>query len=111
MGIRSDVGIAVKSEFTEGFEAIASEHQVDFANTFTKEEGKAYLFEYVKWNTDFSHVEALTNYLTSIGEENYIIVEACHDYPESTDGDAGEWYDNPFNVSRNISVSISIDSE
>ena len=40
-------------------------------------------------------------------EEDWIIVQACHDYPDSTDGDEGGWYDNPFNLVKSVSVELS----
>jgi len=108
MGIRSDIGIAVKAPFVIGFEKIATEQGLDFSETHEKEEGNAYLFTDIKWYSDYPQVIAVMEYFKTIGEENYLIVDACPEYPESDDGDSGSWNDNPFNLCKQISVSISI---
>ena len=108
MGIRSDIGIALKAAFVPQFELLAKEHLPNFSETFEHELGNAYVLNHVKWYSDNPDVKAITDYLDFIGEDNYLVVEACHDYPESTEGDSGNWTDNPFNIGRNISVSISV---
>ena len=108
MGIRSDVGICVKKEFVSGLEEIFKKHDWDANETREAEEGNAYVFKYIKWYKDWDDVREIDDYLQSIGGENFKVIEACHDYPESTDGDDGDWNDNPFSMSRNIEVSISL---
>ncbi len=47
-----------------------------------------------------------TKNLRDFDEEDYLIVQANHDYPEYVNGDAGGWIENPWEVYRNWSVSI-----
>ena len=42
-------------------------------------------------------------------EEDWLIIQACHDYPGDEEGTAGEWYENPFNLHQQVSVELSWD--
>ncbi len=108
MGIRSDVAIAVKKET---FAALSVRSQL-FVREYFEEVGKddeVILFHCndIKWYTgSCPEIIRLYEELYEFDDESYLIVEACHDYPESTDGDLGGWYDNPWEVFRNVCVSI-----
>lgn len=113
MGIRSDVGIAVKAEFVEGFEAKAKgvELDLDWATKYTTEEGTLYVFNNIKWYRDCNDYpcDAIHEYLEGIGEENYKLVEACSEYPD-TGADDGSWDDNPWGVCKQVSVELYFDN-
>lgn len=110
MGIRSDIAIALKAEFVEGFEQVAKDLGWNLGNMCERidshEEGKLYYFTDIKWYTSESDVGTLIEYLEECGDENYKTVEACGEYPDSTEGDAGSWNDNPFGARKAVSVCI-----
>jgi len=108
MGVRSDVAIAVKKET---FAALSARSQLFVREYFEeageKDEGILFHTTDIKWYTQSSpEIIRLYEELYELDDENYLIVEACHDYPESTEGDIGSWYDNPWEVFRNVCVSI-----
>ena len=107
MSIRSTVGIALKNEV---FYHLANAHPVaiDFLGDWCSHrlQNKAGVFFYlhkVNWSTDNALYEALK----SIDDGDYLIREACHDYPMlDSAGNAGSWDDNPWKLSIRHEVSI-----
>lgn len=114
MGIRSDIAIALKAEFVEGFEQVAKDLNWNLEemaeNIRVAPEGKLWHFTSIKWYSTDNDVATLIEYLQECGEENYKTVEACGEYPESTEGDAGSWDDNPFRAYKAVSVSIEFEN-
>ena len=108
MGIRSDVAIAIKNET---FAALSVRSQLFVREYFEEveknDEGLLFHCNDIKWYT-CSDPDLIRLYeeLNELDDENYLIIQACHDYPESTDGDIGGWYDNPWEVFRSVSVCI-----
>ena len=122
MGVRSDVAIAMKEyvyenlspkakKFLEewGFEERSShtpsgEKDVDDA-------GRVLVTQDVKWYWhDYDDIIAFIKHLSDDhDEEDWLIIQACHDYPGDEEGNAGEWYENPFNLHKQTSVELSWD--
>jgi hypothetical protein len=112
MSTRSDVGIALKKNV---FEALSTEtrdflEQVFEAHTHS-EEGIFFHATYLKWYThDGSQVEKLYSELLDFDDDDFQIIEACHDYPDSDEGCAGAWDENPWGALKEINVSIDFSS-
>jgi len=121
MGIRSDVAIAMKEYVYEnlspevrkileewGFEEVSKYEPQTEKNQDLDDAGRLFATTDVKWYTDYEDVTALYKHMREAhDEEDWIIFQACHDYPNTTDGDEGGWYDNPFDLSKNVSVELS----
>ena len=121
MGIRSDVAIAMKEYVYEnlspevrkileewGFEEVSKYEPQTEKNQDLDDAGRLFATTDVKWYTDYEDVTALYKHMREAhDEEDWIIFQACHDYPDSTDGDEGGWYDNPFNLSKSVSVELA----
>ena len=110
MGIRSDVAIALKNNVFEGLSA-ESKKTLDewFGQTSSvTKEGVLFYEEGVKWyNECYDDLRAFYKDIESnFDEEDYLIVAGCHDYPESSNGDSGGWYENPWEVYKSWSVSV-----
>ena len=109
MGIRSDVAIAIKNE---AFEALSQVSQnmlrKDFVLAEEHDEGMLYHSDSIKWyvNSDPEIAQLYEDLNNLEDEESFLILEACHDYPEHRDNDLGEWHENPWNVFREVRVSI-----
>ena len=108
MGIRSDVAIAIKNET---FAALSARSQLmvreDFEEVEKNDEGLLFHCNGIKWyTTSDSDIIRLYEELNELDDESYLIIEACGEYPESTDGDLGSWYDNPWGVFKDVRVSI-----
>ena len=108
MGVRSDVAIAVKKET---FAALSVRSQLFVRETFGEagenEEGLLFHTEHIKWYTQSNpEITKLYEELYELDDESYLIIQACHDYPETTDGDIGGWHENPWEVFRDVRVSI-----
>lgn len=111
MGIRSEVAVAVKNNVLEAM----SQEQIarwfgDCDEVLEHKEGKLFHWEGVKWYRGLdSDVDSLYEFLGQDGRENdYLVVEACHDYPESEDGNAGSWVDNPWDIYKFHTVGVHI---
>ena len=108
MGIRSDVAIAIKNET---FAALSARSQLmvreEFEEAEKNDEGLLFHCNGIKWyTTSDSDIIRLYEELNELDDESYLIIEACHDYPEHRDNDLGEWHENPWNVFREVRVSI-----
>jgi hypothetical protein len=119
MGIRSDVAIAMKECVVNhlspeartlleeyGFEerARVEAHGGDSED----EAGSLFVTEGVKWYHDYPDIQAFYTHLEDChDEEDFLIVTACGEYPESDEGNAGEWHDNPFNIHKQTTVELS----
>ena len=109
MGVRSDVSIALKNNV---FEGLSEESKKTLKEWFQQasgltEEGVLFYAEWVKWyNNYYEDLIALYNDLENFDEEDYLILVGCHDYPHSTESDAGDWHDNPWNIYKSVSVRI-----
>jgi len=116
MGVRSDVGFAIK---TQAYEKLCNSEYKEavqkviegVSETLENDEGFLFVFRYTKWYID-DYVE-LKEFYRALGNvldyEDYRIVAACFDYPESDDADRGKWYDNPWNLHRNVTVELGIE--
>ena len=121
MGIRSDVAIAMKEYVYEnlspevrkileewGFEEVSKYEPQTEKNQDLDDAGRLFATTDVKWYTDYEDVTALYKHMREAhDEEDWIIFQACHDYPDTTDGDEGGWYDNPFDFVKNVSVELA----
>jgi len=110
MGIRSDIGVAIKHSVLEKLPEEATKIFDDAQYRFSNNEGTLFYFTSTKWYKDDPEIQALYAGLAELPEEDYRIVEACQEYPESDDGDAGEWED-PWGLCREISVTIEFDGK
>ena len=116
MGIRSDVAVALKKEVFDNLSAKSSKTLDEwFVQPASVSQDGHVLFyeEHIKWyNTSDNGLINLYSELVSVfDDEDYLIVEACHDYPESTEGNVGGWYENPWDIIKNYTVSLEWDEE
>ena len=128
MGVRSDVGIAMKEyvfqNLSERAKKFLEEYCFEERSTvvakdlsqegtrLTKDDlGTLFITTDVKWyHQDYEDIQAFYTHLEEChDEEDYLIIAACSEYPGDEDGNAGEWHDNPFNLQQQISVELSWD--
>ena len=110
MGIRSDVAIAIKNEAFEALSEISQNMlRKDFVLAEEHNEGMLFHSESIKWylNSD-PEIAQLYEDLNNLEdeEEGFLLLEACHDYPDHRDNELGEWHDNPWGLYREVRVSI-----
>ena len=113
MGISADVFVAVKHNV---YNILSNESRKLLHSTnFVSEqiEGMAFLFQYIKPH----ELEGLYDELQNLPETDYgrvndfIVVEANHEYPDLDDHDIGGWHDNPWNAHKDVVVSINLELE
>lgn len=112
MGIRSDVAVCMKSElFAKLPEEIHKWMKADSEQIQVHPDGVMFYFGDVKWYVGSdSDIDGLYQWLESTAEsDEHLIVTACHDYPESSDGDCGDWQNNPWGVYKEFSVRLSFE--
>ena len=112
MGIRSDVAVALKKNVYDGLSVGSKKTLTEW---FLKpedvtEEGHVFFYgESLKWYYNL-YDDLMQLYAELIGgpwyEDDYFIVQACLDYPGSDEGNLGGWYENPWDIYKNWSVSI-----
>jgi len=120
MGVRSDVGIAMKeyvfqnlSEKAKKFlEEWGFEEQTVYKPENEKDEdqaGRLFMTTDVKWyHHSYEDIQAFMRHLNDDhDDDDWLLLQACHDYPDSNDGDGGEWHDNPFNLCKHVTVELS----
>ena len=113
MGIRSDVGIAIKNDV---YDQLSVRTKLFIQDHFSQEDhikegeegGRLFHTSDVKWYVDFSEIARIYEELDKIDEmgESYLIIKGCYEYPESIEDDAGCWHDNPWDMYRSVSVSV-----
>jgi hypothetical protein len=114
MGIRSDVAVCLKAEIFCTIPQEIKEWMDNDSDDLRKHpEGVMYVFTEVKWylgsDKDIERLYGLYSWLEAQDIDTYYIVTACSEYPEDTTDDRGNWYDNPWNVCKLISVSLQYD--
>lgn len=109
MGIRSDVAICLKHHI---YHALSSESKKLISECFQEPkthnaDGLLFYTESIKWysSTD-PDIISLYFELDELDAEDYLILEACGEYPTSTEGCVGDWWDNPWNLRRTVSVEL-----
>lgn len=117
MSSRSKVAIAIRYNVWETLPEDMREWLGESDEVYQNEAGFLFILDDIKWpivsmiekDDSSDEVENLIRFLKTQPESDYLVVEACYDYPDSDDGDMGSWNDNPWNVRRVISVDISFD--
>lgn len=107
--IRSDVGIALKKNVQDGLSAETQNFLEEWAETvLVADEGVLFYAADVKWpNFDVDGpVLKLYDELAEFEEDDFLVLEGCHDYPDSTEGNAGSWVENPWNLVRYVTVRV-----
>ena len=107
MGIRSQVGIALKASIAE---KVLKEHPwllTDSDEQHKSEEGQLIIFHDVKWYASVDpQIILLYASLENLQVDDYLIVEACSECPD-VDGGEGNWIDNPWNMRYATNVFVS----
>ena len=120
MGVRSDVGIAMKEyvfqNLSEKAKKFLEEWEFEERSVYKSENekdeddaGRMLVTSDVKWYShDYEDIIAFMRHLNDDhDEEDWLLLQACHDYPESTEGDTGGWYDNPFDFTKHVNVELN----
>ena len=122
MGVRSDVAIAMKEYVYENLSPKAKKFLEEWGfeerSSYTPagkkdadDAGRVLVTQDVKWYWhDYDNIIAFIKHLKDDhDEDDWLLIQACHDYPESNEGDEGGWYENPFNLHKQVSVELSWD--
>jgi len=111
MGVRSDVAVCLASEVYGVLPAEIHKWLKEDANSVSEvTEGVMFLFRDVKWYRDSdAGIIELYKWLKTQDEDHYLVMEACPEYPDNYDGDLGSWCDNPWNVHKQVSVSLEFE--
>jgi hypothetical protein len=109
MSTRSDVGLAIKNEAFDSLPDSVKAFLADtdfFETKLSDDEGRLFHVTCIKWCDFEPPISDLYGALDKLEEDDFMILEGCHDYPDSDDGCRGVWDDNPWGLTRNVSVSV-----
>ena len=111
MGIRSEVVVAMKLDVYNKLtpDTVKWLNEVsDQQNMRSEGDGVSFLFDYIKWYTcSYPPIMQLYKELSDLEcDEDYLIIDACSEYPENDENDRGCWYENPWNYHKSVSVTI-----
>ena len=109
MGTRSDVVLCMKNKVYQELSAKSKvtieEYFGDFENR--TEEGLLFQALDIKWYyTCYSDLTELYSDLSKADEEEYKLLTACNEYPDDRDADIGYWDDNPWDITKEVSVHL-----
>ena len=110
MGVRSDVAFCVKNEvyqkLSDGVKNTIKEYFGDYQDR--SEEGIFFYTEDVKWYHDsYGDLICLYNELHEQDADGFLIIQCCSEYPTDNDGDLGSWYESPWEIYKEVSVSLN----
>jgi len=110
MGIRSEVAIAIKND---AYKLLSDKTKDTIREWFgdykdRNEEGLLFFADHVKWYHDvYPELNSLyRDFSDKLDENDFMLIKATSEYPEENDGDAGEWYDNPWYVEKQVTVEV-----
>ena len=115
MGIRSDVGLAVKRNQWDSLtiEQRMSIHEVMRWSEKPLEHSQGYLFswEEIKWYQEYAEVQALYAILNQFDAKDFMLVCATPEYPTDNDNDLGDWWDNPWDLRKFVDCRLEFDTQ
>ncbi len=111
MGSYSDVALAIKKEAWESLPEKIQAFTLDcFDDTTDVSESGARLFHVtdIKWRPTYDvELGEFEKALEKLDGDDYLLIVAHHDYPESEADDSGWWNDNPWNIYKFTTVGIN----
>lgn len=112
MGTWSDVAVLLKRDLNALVPEEKRQAWFRGATRHEHAEGFAYVWRDVKWYIERDeNISQLYAWLEDVDVEDFEIIVAYHEYPESDGDDRGGWYDNPWNAHKNVAVSLVLDLE
>lgn len=109
MGVRSDVAFCVKNEVYQKLSEKSKKTIEEYFGEYNdrSEEGMFFYAEDVKWYHDcFSDLVNLYSDLHEQDDDGFQLIQACSENPADTDGDIGGWYENPWEICKEVNVSL-----
>ena len=109
MGTRSDVALCMKNkvyqELSDAAKATIKDYFGDFENR--TEEGLLFATHDVKWyHNCYGDLIQLYSELSDGEHEDFLIMVATPEYPDDNDADIGCWDDNPWDITKEVSVTL-----
>ena len=109
MGIRSDVALGMTLEV---YEALSEQSKTTIKEWCGEhkdigDHGILFVADDVKWYADsFPDLIALYEDLHEQDFEQFHLIVATPEYPNNTDLDTGDWYDNPWEIYKYTSCEL-----
>jgi hypothetical protein len=112
MGVRSEVVVAMKMDIYNKLTAETVKwlnEDSDTQDLRSDGEGVSFRFEFIKWYADDDpEIIQLYKELDDADPDglDYLIIDACSEYPDNIENDRGGWDDNPWEYYKSVTVSI-----
>lgn len=113
MGIRSDVGLAIKRDAYVSLDLVQFgkiKDIIDEADS-CEENDSGFLFVWwdIKWyHKTYNEIMSLYEVLEQLQLDDFIVIEACPEDPSNTSADRGSWHANPWNLRKYTTCSLEI---
>ena len=114
MGVRSDVGLAIKAQAAETVDKFLVERgfttlRNDCKETLDDNSGFLHTWSDIKWYVDeYPEIKALYEALATLEDDDYLLIVVTPEYP-SEDNENGTWHDNPWNLHKYVSCTLEFD--
>lgn len=110
MGIRSDVILCIRNEVYRALSDASKATIKDYFGAYADRIEAGMLFEVdeVKWyHDDYADLIYLYKDLEALGmPDDFLILVATPEYPNTDDSDFGDWTDNPWCVNKQVTCCV-----
>jgi len=115
MGVRSDVGLAIKrnvyTSLTVEQRGKIAEIMKHSNETYEHDEGFLFTWSDVKWYLDsYQEIKHLYEVLESLQVDDFLMVVATPEDPTDIGDDRGDWYDNPWDLRKYSTCTLEFDN-
>jgi len=109
MGTRSDVALCMKNqvyqELSDAAKATIKDYFGDFEDR--SEEGLFFTAHDIKWyHNCYADLMQLYKELYNTEYDDYLLLTACCEYPDDTEADTGGWFENPWDITKQVNVTL-----
>ncbi len=107
MSAYADVGFCVKASLLGSLPQTVKDWFEEEAADFHKDGAVLYTVRDTQWSPHlFVQHAALTEWLKTVSDYDFLLLISWHDYPTSNINDLGYWLDNPFALKKRVRVEL-----
>ena len=115
MGVRSDVGLAIKrnayTSLTVEQRGKIAEIMKHIDSTYENDDGFLFVWSDVKWyHESYQEIKDLYIVLESLQADDFLVVVATPEDPLDNSADFGDWWQNPWDLRKYSTCTLEFDN-